>query len=139
MSTQAIDVQWASGMAFKTNVNGFEIMLDADEKVGGHSLGPRPKPFLLVALGGCTGMDVIAILKKMRIEPTYFNVKVEGDLTEEHPRHFTKIHLIYEFRGNNLPMEQLQKAVSLSQERYCGVSETLKKSVVISSEIKILE
>jgi putative redox protein len=139
MSTQVIDVQWASDLAFKTNVNGFEIMLDADEKVGGHNLGPRPKPFLLVALGGCTGMDVIAILKKMRIEPTYFNVKVEGNLTEDHPRHFTKIHLIYEFRGNNLPMEQLQKAVSLSQERYCGVSETLKKSVEISSEIQILE
>lgn len=139
MSTQTIDVQWTSDMAFKTNVNGFEIMLDADEKAGGHNMGPRPKPFLLVALGGCTGMDVIAILKKMRIEPTYFNVKVGGDITEEHPRHFTRIHLIYEFRGNNLPMEQLQKAVSLSQERYCGVSETLKKSVEISSEIQILE
>ncbi len=138
MSTQAIDIQWASGMAFKSNVNGFEIMLDADEQAGGQNQGPRPKPLLLLSLGGCTGMDVIAILKKMRIEPEYFNIRVEGDLTEEHPKHFTTIHLIYEFRGNDLPMEQLQKAVSLSQERYCGVSETLKKSVRLSYEIKIL-
>jgi putative redox protein len=139
MTKQQAGVHWESGMAFKASVNGFEIMIDADEKVGGNNLGPRPKPLLLVALGGCTAMDVISILKKMRIEPEYFNVEVEGDLTEEHPKYFNKIHLVYEFRGKNLPLEQLQKAISLSQDRYCGVSETLRKTVEITSEIRILD
>jgi len=126
-------------MSFKANINGHELMLDLEESAGGTNLGPKPKPLLLVALGGCTAMDVISILKKMRIEPEYFNVKVDGEVTEEHPKHFTKIKLIYEFRGKNLPLEKLQKAIDLSQEHYCGVSETLRKSVEIAFEIRILE
>jgi putative redox protein len=125
-------------MAFKANINGHELMLDLEESAGGQNLGPKPKPLLLVALGGCTAMDVISILKKMRIEPEYFNVKVDGEVTEEHPKHFTKIKLIYEFRGKDLPLEKLQKAIDLSQDHYCGVSETLRKSVEITSEIVIL-
>ncbi|HSN49888.1 MAG TPA: OsmC family protein [Bacteroidales bacterium] len=139
MTTQSIDVSWAENMAFKANINGHELMLDLDESAGGNNLGPKPKPLLLVALGGCTAMDVISILKKMRIEPTYFNVKVDGEVTEEHPKHFTKIKLIYEFRGKDLPLEKLQKAIDLSHERYCGVSETLRKSVEITSEIRLLD
>ena len=138
MMTQSIDVKWKNNMAFIANVDGHELLLDLDENAGGTNLGPKPKPLLLVALGGCTAMDVISILKKMRIEPEYFNVKVDGEVTEEHPKHFTKIKLIYEFRGNDLPLEKLQKAIDLSQEHYCGVSETLRKSVEISSEIVIL-
>jgi putative redox protein len=138
MAKQTIDVSWESGIAFKADVNGFGIILDADEKAGGRNLGPRPKPLLLAALGGCTGMDVISILKKMRIEPEYFNIRAEGEVTEDHPKQFTKIHLVYEFRGKDLPLESLQKAISLSQDKYCGVSATLRKSVEITSEIKIL-
>jgi putative redox protein len=138
MTTQSVDVKWASNMAFKANISGHELMLDLDESGGGQNLGPKPKPLLLVSLGGCTAMDVVLILKKMRIEPEYFNVKVEGELTEEHPKHFKKIKIIYEFRGENLPIEKLQKAIDLSQEHYCGVSETLRKSVEITSEIRIL-
>ena len=139
MTTQSIDIKWATNMAFKANINGHELMLDLEETAGGTNLGPKPKPLLLVALGGCTAMDVISILKKMRIEPEYFNVKVDGEVTEEHPKHFTKIKIIYEFRGKDLPLEKLQKAIDLSQEHYCGVSETLRKSVEITSEIRILE
>ena len=106
MTTQSIDIKWATNMSFKANINGHELMLDLEESAGGTNLGPKPKPLLLVALGGCTAMDVISILKKMRIEPEYFNVKVDGEVTEEHPKHFTKIKLIYEFRGKNLPLEK---------------------------------
>ncbi len=139
MTSQSIDIKWATNMAFKANVYGHELMLDLEETAGETNLGPEPKPLLLVALGGCTAMDVISILKKMRIEPDYFNVKVDGEVTEEHPKHYTKIKLIYEFRGKELPLEKLQKAIDLSQEHYCGVSETLRKSVEITSEIKILD
>ncbi len=139
MTTQTIDIRWAANMSFKANVYGHELMLDLDEAAGGTNLGPKPKPLLLVALGGCTAMDVVSILKKMRIEPEYFNVKVDGELTEEHPKHFKKIRVIYEFRGKDLPLEKLQKAIDLSLEQYCGVSETLRKSVEITSEIRILD
>ena len=138
MTTNSADVQWKSEMAFKAIVNGHEFMLDLGEDSGGQDQGPRPKPLLLAALGGCTGMDVISILKKMRIEPEYFNVKVLGEVTEEHPKHFTKIHIIYEFRGKDLPLDKLQKAIDLSQERYCGISYTLKEAVELTSEINIL-
>ena len=68
MTTQSIDVKWATNMAFQANVFGHELILDLEETAGGTNLGPKPKPLLLVALGGCTAMDVISILKKMRIE-----------------------------------------------------------------------
>jgi putative redox protein len=139
MTTLSADVQWDSEMAFKARVNGHELMLDLDEDSGGKDLGPRPKPLLLASLGGCTAMDVISILKKMRVEPDYFNVRLEGDVTEEHPKHFTRIHLVYEFRGKELPLDKIQKAIDLSKERYCGISYTLQKAVELTSEIKILE
>ena len=139
MTTITTDIQWNSGLAFKATADGHEIMLDAAEDVGGENQGPRPKPLLLVSLGGCTAMDVISILKKMRLEPDYFNVNVIGEVTEEHPKHFTKIHTVYEFRGKDLPPDKLQKAIDLSQERYCGISHTLKKAVELTSEIKILD
>ncbi len=139
MTKLSTDITWTSGMAFKAAVDGHTILLDASENMGGNNQGPRPKPLLLASLGGCTGMDVIAILKKMRITPEYFNIRVEGDVTEDHPKQYTRIHLIYEFRGKDLQPEQLQKAVDLSQEKYCGISATLRKAVEISSEIRIIE
>lgn len=133
-----VDVTWTGDMSFEAEVNGFKLIIDAAEKVGGQNLGPRPKPLTLASLGGCTGMDVISILKKMRVEPSWFNVEVDGELTEEHPKYYHKIHLRYSFKGENLDKEKLEKAVSLSQERYCGVSELLRKGAEITSEIVIL-
>ncbi|HEY9115137.1 MAG TPA: OsmC family protein [Bacteroidales bacterium] len=132
-----VNVNWSGNMAFEAEVNGFKIPLDADEKVGGKNSGPRPKPLTLVALGGCTGMDVVSILDKMRVKPDYFNVEVSGEMTEEHPKYYNKIHLRYIFRGNDLPMDKLEKAVNLSQEKYCGVSEMLRKAAEITHEIVI--
>ncbi|MCK9421750.1 MAG: OsmC family protein [Bacteroidales bacterium] len=138
MAIQSVNVEWTSGMVFKADANGFRIMLDADEKVGGTNQGPRPKSLLLTSLGGCTGMDVVSILKKMRIEPEYFNIRLEGEVRDEHPKSFTRIHLIYEFRGKDLPLDKLQKAISLSQEKYCGIFATLRNSVELTTEIKII-
>jgi len=126
-------------MAFEADVNGFKIMIDADPAVGGENRGPRPKPLTLVSLAGCTGMDVISILKKMRIEPEYFNVAVEGDMTEEHPKYYHKIHVIYELKGIDIDMEKVEKAVNLSRDRYCGVFALLVKGAEITYEIRILD
>ena len=126
-------------MAFEMEINGHKIIIDADEKVGGENRGPRPKPFMQAALSGCTAMDVISILRKMRVEVEDFKVHVEGDLTEEHPKHYTKMHIIYEFTGKDLPINKLEKAINLSQDRYCGVSFSYKKAMEMTHEIIINE
>lgn len=138
MSTK-VKVTWKEEMAFEATVNGFNITLDADEQVGGKNTGPRPKPLTLVSLGGCTGMDVISILNKMRVKPDFFDVEVDGEMTDEHPKYFHKIHIKYIFKGDDLPMDKLEKAVSLSQDRYCGVSEMLRKAAELTHEIVILD
>jgi len=134
-----IDCAWKEGMAFEADVNGFKIPLDAEPTVGGENKGPRPKPLTLVSLAGCTGMDVISILKKMRIEPEYFNVGVEGELTEEHPKYYHKIHVIYELKGPDIDVEKVEKAVNLSRDRYCGVFALLVKGADITYEIRFLD
>ena len=139
MATEKIKINWLENMAFEAEVNGHRIMLDATEAVGGENRGPRPKPLMMVALAGCTGMDVVSILKKMRVEVEGFNVMVEGDLTEEHPKQFSQMRIVYEFKGRDLPLDKLEKAVELSQEKYCGVSAMYKKVFGITSEIKIIE
>lgn len=139
MSKEKIKVNWQKNLSFLAEVNNHNLILDASEQVGGENKGPRPKPLLMAALAGCTGMDVVSILKKMRVELDDFNVYVEGDITEEHPKQFTSMHIIYEFKGKNLPEEKLQKAVDLSDERYCGVSAMFKKAIKITHEIRILE
>jgi putative redox protein len=136
---EIITTKWINNMAFETEVNGHKIILDAVSEVGGENRGPRPKPLMLSALGGCTGMDVISILKKMRVDVEKFSVIVEGDLTEEQPKYFYKMHVIYEFTGSDLPLDKIQKAVSLSEERYCGVSALYKKAIELTTEIKIIE
>jgi putative redox protein len=133
-----IDCAWKQDMAFEADVNGFKIMLDAEPTVGGMNSGPRPKPLLLVALAGCTGMDVISILKKMKVEPAFFNVSVEGELTEEHPKYYNKIHIIYELKGKDIEREKVEKAVNLSRDKYCGVNALLQFGAEVTHEIRIL-
>lgn len=135
---QEVKADWKGNMTFDAEVSGHHIILDALPASGGEDQGARPKELMLASLSGCTGMDVISILKKMRIEVREFNVIVQGELTEDHPKHYTKMHIIYEFAGDSLPLENLEKAINLSQDRYCGVSHVYRKSIQITHEIKIL-
>jgi putative redox protein len=134
-----VEINWQGNMKFDATVSGHHIILDALPEVGGEDLGPRPKELMLASLAGCTGMDVVSILKKMRVELDNFNVKVIADVTDEHPKHYTKMHLIYFFKGENLEIEKLKKAVDLSQEKYCGVSAVYRKALELTYEIKIVE
>jgi len=124
-------------MQFESELNGHKITIDADPSVGGEDKGPRPKPLMLLSLAGCTAMDVISILRKMRVEPDDFNVEVQADQTDEHPKHYHKMHVIYSFEGKDLPEDKVKKAVNLSEERYCGVSAVYKKAIEMSLEIRI--
>ncbi len=132
-------LSWKGDMEFETDLNGHKLTIDAGEQSGGHDKGPRPKVLMLTSLAGCTGMDVISILRKMKVEPDEFNVRVDANVTEEHPKHYNKIHLIYEFRGKDLPEKKLKKAIELSQDKYCGVSAVYRKAIELTYEIKILD
>lgn len=135
----SVETLWKGDLQFDSEVNGHHVMLDAMAEVGGHNSGARPKELLLTSLAGCTGMDVISILRKMRHEPKYFNIRVDGELTEEHPKHYTSMHITYEFGGENLDMEKLKKAVELSQDRYCGVSHMFRQILKLTFDIRIVE
>ena len=137
--TEVVSTKWLENMSFESEINGHKLIIDAKEEVGGQDRGPRPKPLMLAALGGCTSMDVVSILKKMRIELKSLNVIVEGELSEEHPKRFKKMHVIYEVEGKNLPMDKIEKAVTLSEDKYCGVSAVYKEVMEITSEIRIKE
>lgn len=132
-----ISVIWKGNMAFEAQIEGFKLMMDAVPASGGEHLGPTPKPLLMASLGGCTGMDVISLVRKMRQEVESLEIFLTGSITEEHPMHYEAIHLIYEFTGKELDAEKLQKAVDLSQEKYCGVADTLKRAVKVTYEIRI--
>jgi len=139
MSKSKIYIDWQGDMAFEADIDGQKIMIDAATEVGGADKGPRPKPLMLVALAGCTGMDVVSILKKMRVELDGLRVWVEAEQTEEHPKHYSAMKVIYEFKGNDLPMDKLEKAVNLSEERYCGVSAVYRKAMPVSTEIRVVQ
>jgi putative redox protein len=124
-------------MHFMGALDGFDIPLDADEKFGGKNRGPKPKGLVLTALAGCTALDVISILRKMRSEPEEFYVEVDGTTEEEIPKAFTGMTITYYFRGGNVTKEKAERAVNLSLENYCGVYATLVKSVPIQHKIVV--
>jgi putative redox protein len=124
-------------MAFKVELHGHDFMIDADESVGGRDRGPRPKALLLSGLAGCTAMDVTSILGKMKVPYDSFDVEVDAELTEEHPRIYSRIHVRYIFSGSALDRSKIERAVQLSEERYCGASAMLGKAAEITSEIVI--
>jgi len=134
-----IKTEWKGDMAFEADVNGHKVTMDANLYGGGHNLGSSPKKLLLVALSGCTGMDVVTILKKMRVDIEKFSLEVQGDVADEHPKRYTKMHVIYKFTGKNLPLDKIEKAIKMSEDTYCGVEALFKMAIAVTSEIKIIE
>jgi putative redox protein len=120
----------------KTESNHW-VPMDGPADFGGHNSAIRPKELILVSLGGCTGMDVISILNKMREPLQRFEIDISAESASEHPRVFTKIHINYKFWGENLKEANLEKAINLSQERYCSVSAMLRTSVDITQAYEI--
>ena len=135
MATHHTKVTNREGLSFDADLDGHHIKLDADESVGGKNYGPTPKPLTLVSLAGCTGMDVAAILQKMQMPYDSFDVEVDGDVGESHPKTYTDIRIRFVFTGSELEKDKIEKAVRLSQEKYCGISAMLKQVTNISYEI----
>jgi putative redox protein len=130
-----IETQWMGKMQFNALVNGHTVIMDAPERVGGEDHGPIPKPFVLSALSGCTGMDIIAILRKAQKQVDDFSMKVTGEISKHAPIEYTSIHVVYEFKGSEENKQSALNAVTDSQEKYCGISHMLKKIMPVTWEV----
>ena len=131
-----VETQWMGKMQFNALVNGHTIVMDAPERVGGEDNGPIPKPFILTALSGCTGMDIVAILRKAGKDVKDFYINVSGEISKKAPIEYTSIHIVYEFTGDEAFRQEALNAVTDSQEKYCGVSNMLKKILPVTWDVK---
>jgi putative redox protein len=133
-----VTATWVSPMQFAgTAGHGAAVVIDATPDNGGLGAGPTPMENLLLSLAGCTGMDVVSILRKKRVTLADFRIDVSGERAADHPRIFTSIHLHYTLRGAGLSPESARKAVELSLEKYCSVAGMLKQAATITYDIHI--
>ncbi len=132
-------VRWTTGMQFGGLAeSGGAATMDARPEHGGGGTGPSPMETVLLALGGCTGMDVISILQKMRAPLQGLEISITADRADEHPRVFTRIALDYVFVGAGLRPDQVGRAVELSQTRYCSVSAMLRRAAELTYSWRIV-
>ncbi|PLT30610.1 OsmC family protein [Peribacillus deserti] len=128
-------IKWEGKMAFSgTTPSGHKIHMDAAAEIGGENTGARPTELLLHAVAGCTAIDIVSILKKMRLNLTDLSIDIEGSRAEEHPKRFTGIHIHYSLEGD-LPEDKVARAIKLSKETYCSVSNSLSAEIKVSYDI----
>lgn len=130
-----VEAQWMGKMQFNALVGGHTVIMDAPERAGGEDLGSIPKPFVLSALAGCTGMDVVALLRKAGIQLDHLDVAVSGELTKAPPIAYTQVHVIYRMHGEDAHKEAALSVVQRSQQEICGVSHMLKKALPVTWEV----
>jgi len=129
----AVNVKWIDGMRFVANDDkGHSILMDVSKEHGGEGSGFGPMQLLLVALGGCTGMDVVEIVRKQRQRLEGLEIVVSGERVSEHPRFYGKVHVDYRFRGRQLKEKAVKRAIELSQDKYCSVTATLRPKAEVS-------
>ena len=118
---------WKGGMQFESdNPSGKTVLMDTVVKGQEKQFGVSPKAMMLSALAGCSGIDIVDILEKMKVVDYDLKMEVEGFLTDEHPKYYDKVHVDYHFSGADLNPKKIDKAVKLSVDKYCGVMEMFK-------------
>jgi putative redox protein len=139
MAVKKAYVKQIKGISFagRTDSNHW-VTMDGPEEFGGSNAGTRPKELLLIALAGCTGSDVVNILKKKKAALDDFEINITADTAEEHPQVFTKIHIEYVFYGDNLQIKDLERAIELSQTKYCSVTKMLEKAIEITHSYRVI-
>jgi len=137
MSTHHTEVIWEGDLRFDAHQNGKTIRIDGDaEHV---STGIKPKALILTSLAGCTGIDIVDLLNKMRVQFSHFSMKVDGELTDDYPKTYKVVHLTYHIKlANPADKDKMEKAVNLSQEKYCGVSDMVRKFADLKVKIEYL-
>ncbi len=138
MSTKTAIVKQLQGITFvgRTDSNHW-VAMDGPADFGGSNAGTRPKELILLALGGCTGSDVVAILKKKRTPVDNIEIRLTAEVADEHPQVFTRIHVEYVVYGDGIKKEDVERAIELSETKYCSVSAMLRGNVAITHSYKI--
>lgn len=138
MSTKTAVVRQLQGVTFfgKTDSNHW-VAMDGPTEFGGSDAGTRPKELVLLALGGCAGSDVAAILRKKRVPLAGFELRLTAEVADEHPQVFTKIHVEYVFYGTGIKTGDVERAIELSETKYCSVSAMLRATVAITHSYRI--
>ncbi|RMG75239.1 MAG: OsmC family peroxiredoxin [Nitrospirae bacterium] len=119
-------------------MSGHSVVMDGDPEVGGDDTAPRPTELVLMGLGGCTGMDVISILRKKRQKVTDFEILVQATRADQHPKKFTDIHIEYVVKGLDISEEAVKRSVELSMQKYCSVKATLEGVAKITYSYRII-
>lgn len=138
MSQVKAYVKQINGISFvgKTDSNHW-ITMDGPEDFGGSNAGIRPKELMLLALGGCTGSDVVSILQKKRIDVRSFEINITAEMSEDHPKVYTSMNIEYVFKGKGIKDSDVQRAIELSQTKYCGVTKMYEKAMEITHSFTI--
>ena len=133
-------VQWLDGRAFVgESGSGHAVVMDGSPEAGGRNIGVRPMEMLLLGLGGCTAFDVVMILEKGREKVTACDVELEAERAGEDPKVFTHVKLIYKLKGKNLKPAAVERAIKLSNEKYCSATAMFEKTAKIEHEWTVEE
>ncbi|WP_299106462.1 OsmC family protein [uncultured Tenacibaculum sp.] len=136
MASHKITTTWKENMLFESdNPSGHTVLIDTSEENGGTNKGLGPKAMMLSSLAGCSGLDVVSLLNKMRVEIDDYKMEVEAELTDEHPKTYHTVTVDYHFYGTNLDEKKITKAVDLSKEKYCGVMEMFRQFSKVNTNI----
>ncbi len=131
MTTHSVTTVFNRNMLFTAKVSGYDVLMNN----GDDDSGASPKQMMLASLAGCTGMDVVSILRKMKVDFSDYSMDVEADLTDDHPRIYNKVKLTYKIRLAVEDQPKMEKAVTLSKEKYCGVSAMFTAFADLTTEI----
>lgn len=135
-----VQAKLETGLSFDIETgSGFHIVLDTPPSNGEQTRGPGPMEMLLVGLAGCSGMDIISILRKKRQDVTAYEMRIHGKRAETHPQVFVEITVEHILTGHNIQPEAVQRAIDLTEGRYCGVSATLSRTAKIHMTFRIIE
>jgi putative redox protein len=133
-----VTTHWKGGMQFESdNPSGKTVIMDTDVAGSDVRFGLSPKAMMLSSLAGCSGLDIVSVLEKMKVKDYDFKMVIEGELTDEHPKYYHTVTVDYHFYGDNLNEKKIKKAVDLSVEKYCGVMEMFRRFATINTNIHI--
>ena len=135
-----LSVNWVDGMLMVgKSHSGHSITMDGPIEIGGENLGVRPMEMLLLGVAGCTMIDVVTTLKKMRQDLSHCETKISAERADEHPKVFTDIHIHFIIQGKDLDSKKVDKAITLSAEKYCSASIMLGKTANITHDFEVIK
>lgn len=138
MASHIVNTSHKGGLAFSSTIGNHQLLMDASEEHGGQDLGASPKRLMLASLAGCTGIDVVMLLEKMKASFSDFSIDIEAVLSDEHPKIYKEVTVLYKIRMKESEHPKMEKAVQLSQEKYCGVSAMFKAFAKVNHRIEYL-